>query len=188
MSKKIEKTQEKPTKTKKIQIEESEEEKKKIKTSDIILIVGLLAVVILACFTLKGEKAEPSYELPLALSGEPGLQQLTYAEYQEKVDNDESFVIIIERATCSHCVSFMPIAEQFAKDNNVPMYYVDTDTFETEDWEQFEMSNTYLKQNIGDWGTPTTVVLAGKEAVDYIEGETTAENLLNLYNEYFEMN
>ena len=188
MSKKVEKTQEQTLKTKKIQIEEIVEEKKKIKMSDIILIVGLLAVVILACFTLKGEKVKPSYELPLALSGEPGLQQLSYTEYQEKVDNDESFVLIIERATCSHCVTFMPIAEQFADGNNVPMYYIDTDTFDTEDWEPFEMSNTYLKKNIGSWGTPTTVVLAGKDAVDYIEGSTSAEKLLELYNKYFEMN
>ena len=34
--------------------------------------------------------------------------------------------------------------------------------------------------------TPTTVVLAGREAVDYIEGSTTAENLVELYDKYFE--
>ena len=159
---------------------------KKLKLSDIILIVGLIVVVVLGCFMLKGEKVEPSYELPLTLTGDAGLQQLTYSEYKEKVENDESFVLIIERATCSHCVTFMPVAEQFAKDNNVPMYYVDTDTFSEEDWNGFEKSNTYLKKNSGNWGTPTTVVLAGREAVDYIEGSTTAENLVELYDKYFE--
>lgn len=175
-------------------IEEKREEvkttstsKKKINSNDIILILGLVIVFVLGCFVMKPEKVEPTYELPLVLSGEAGLHQLTYAEYQEKIDNDESFVLIIERATCSYCIQFMPVAENFAKDNNVPIYYVDTDTFSSEDWEGFEKSNTFLKKNSGKWGTPTTVVLAGKDAVDSIEGATTTDALLKLYNEYFEM-
>ena len=68
------------------------------------------------------------------------------------------------------------------------MYYVDTDTFTAEDWETFETSNTFLKKQKGNWGTPTTVVLAGKEAVDYVEGETTEDELQRLYDENFEMN
>lgn len=167
--------------------ESFQEEKLKIKISDVILVVALVLVVVLGCFIMKGKKVEPSYELPLTLSGDVGLQQLTYAEYKEKVDNDESFVLIIERATCSHCITYMPVAESFAKDNQVPMYYVDTDTFTEEDWNGFETSNTFLKKKAGDWGTPTTVVLAGKESVDYIEGSTNADNLLDLYNKYFEM-
>lgn len=161
---------------------------KKIKTGDILLVVGLAVVVLLGCFVLKGEKQKPNYELPLTLSGEAGMHELSYAGYQEKIDNNESFVVVIERATCSHCVSYMPVAEEFAKENNVPMYYVDTDTFSEEDWASFESSNSFFKKNSGQWGTPTTIVLAGSEAVDYIEGETTADNLKELYDKYFEMN
>lgn len=161
--------------------------KKGLKTSDWLLIAGLAIVAILGYFMMSGKPEKPSYELPLTLSGEAGLQELSYAEYQEKIDNKESFVVIIERATCSHCVSFLPVAKSFASDNNVPMYYVDTDTFSEEDWNSFEKSNTFLKKNSGKWGTPTTVVLAGNEAVDYIEGETTADKLLDLYQEYFDM-
>ena len=146
--------------------------KKKIKMSDVILILGLVIVIVLGCFIMKGEKVEPKYELPLTLTGENGLHQLTYQEYQEKIDNNEHFVVIIERATCSHCVTFMPIAEKFATNYNVPMYYVDTDTFSSEDWSGFEKSNTYFKKSKGNWGTPTTIVLAGNESVDYIEGVT----------------
>lgn len=170
-------------------IEEQEEgtTKKGLKKGDIALIVGLVVVLVVGFFVLKVEKAAPTYELPLALSGDAGLQELSYQEYQEKVDNDESFVVIISRETCSHCVSFLPVAEDFAQDNGVPMYYVDTDTFSDEDWDGFEDSNTFFKKKKGNWGTPTTIVLAGREAVDYIEGETTADELLELYEEYFEM-
>lgn len=161
---------------------------KKSNKGDIFLILGLIVVVVLGFLVMKDKNAGPSYELPLTLSGEAGLHQLTYSEYQEKIDNKEEFVIILERATCSHCVTYMPIAEQFASDNNVPMYYVDTDTFTAEDWEGFEKSNSYLRKANGNWGTPTTLVLAGSEMVDYIEGTTDAETLKDLYNEYFELN
>ena len=157
------------------------------KRNDMFLILGLVVVVVLGFFAMKGKSVETTYELPLTLSGEVGLHQLTYEEYQEKIDNKEEFVVILERATCPHCVTYLPVAEQFAKDNNVPMYYVDTDTFTAEDWEGFEKSNSYLKKSKGNWGTPTTVVLVGSQAVSYIEGASTAEDLLELYNEYFEM-
>lgn len=158
-----------------------------MKKKDMILICALVVVVIIGCFVMKGEKAKPSYTLPLTLTGEGGLHELSYAEYQEKIDNKESFVVILERATCSHCVNFMPVAEKFASDKNLPMYYVDTDTFSEEDWENFSVSNSFLKKNSNSWGTPTTVVLAGSEAVDYIEGETTAEKLQGLYDNYFDI-
>lgn len=158
-----------------------------MKKSDIFLIAGLIIVVILGFSLMKGEKYEPDYKLPLTLKGDAGLQELTYTEYQKKIDNDESFVVIVERATCSHCVTYMPVAKEFAKENNLPMYYVDTDTFTEEDWEGFEKSISYFKEKNGNWGTPTTLVQAGYDTVDSIEGETDEKALLKLYEKYFEM-
>ena len=159
----------------------------KIKSGDIFLIVGLAIVVVLG-FLLMGEKeAEPTYELPLTLSGEAGLHELSYQEYQEKIDNKEDFVVILERATCSHCVTYMPIAEDFAEENELPMYYVDTDTFTADEWDDFEKSISYLKKAKGKWGTPTTVVQSGYTTVDYVVGVTEEEELIELYNKYFDM-
>lgn len=158
-----------------------------MKKSDIFLIIGLIVVVVLGFFLMKGEKYEPDYDLPLKLSGEAGLHELTYAEYQKKIDNDESFVVIIERATCSHCVTYMPVAKAFAENSNLPMYYVDTDTFNEEDWNGFEKSISYFKEKNGNWGTPTTLVQAGYDTVADIEGETDDKALSKLYEEYFEL-
>ena len=137
---------------------------------------------------MKGEKDEPSYSLPLTLEGDAGLHLLSYAEYKEKIDNNEAFVVVLSRESCSHCANFIPVAKDFATNNEVPMYYIDTDTFTSDDWGTFEKSNSFLKKNKDNWGTPTTIVLAGREAVDYIEGETSADNLLELYNKYFDLN
>lgn len=158
----------------------------KIKKTDIALVIGVILVIVLGCFVMKGTKAKPNYELPLELSGDAGLTKLSYDEYQEKIDNGDSFVVIIERTTCSHCQNFMPVAEEFANANSVPMYYIDTDEMEEDEWSELEKSNTFFKKNKDNWGTPTTIVLAGNEAVDYIEGETDSDSLLNLYKEYFD--
>ena len=157
---------------------------------DLILILGLVLVLVLGFFVMSDKNAGPSYELPLVLSGDAGLQELTYKEYKKKIDNDESFVLIIESATCSHCQAFMPKAKVFAEKNNLPMYYVDMNTFDhEEEWPKFEKTNSYLKKANGNWGTPTTLVLAGYDAVDFIEGAgATDEDLLNLYKKYFDMN
>ena len=160
---------------------------KNIKKTDIALVLGAIIIIIIGCFVMKGTKAKPTYKLPLSLSGEAGLHKLSYTEYQEKIDNDEEFVFIVERTTCSHCQNFMPVAEEFAKDNNVPMYYIDTDEMEQSDWSKLEKSNTFFKKNSGNWGTPTTIVLAGSESVDTIEGETDSASLLKLYKKYFDI-
>ncbi|MBR3162263.1 MAG: hypothetical protein IKF19_06000 [Bacilli bacterium] len=158
-----------------------------MKKTDIALILGVVIIIILGCFVMKGTKAKPSYELPLTLSGDAGLHKLSYAEYQEKIDNNESFVFIVERATCSHCQNFMPVAEAFANDNKVPMYYIDTDEMDQSDWSKLEKSNSFFKKNSGNWGTPTTIVLAGNESIEDIAGETDAKSLLKLYKKYFDL-
>ena len=160
---------------------------KNIKKTDIALVIGAILVIAIGCFVMKGTKAKPTYELPLSLSGDVGLTKLSYDEYQEKINNNESFVIIIERTTCSHCQNFMPVAEEFAKDNNLPMYYIDTDEMEESQWTELNKSATFFKEKGDNWGTPTTLVQAGKETVDYIEGETTSDKLLDLYKKYFDI-
>lgn len=158
-----------------------------MKKKDIILVIALIAVVIIGCFVMKGEKVKPEYKLPLTLSGEAGLHLLSYQEYQSKIDNKEEFVVILSRESCSHCQNFLPVAKEFAEEKSLPMYYIDTDTFTESDWSTFEKSNSFLKKQAGNWGTPTTVVLAGYEAVDYIEGETSKDNLQKLYDDYFDL-
>ena len=168
--------------------EEKKETKKTVKknkTGDILLVAGLIVVIIVGLIVLGGEKPKPSYTLPLELKGDAGFHLLSYKEYQDKIDNNESFVVVLSRESCGHCANFLPVAKKYAEDKKVPMYYIDTDTFKEEEWTTFEKSNSFLKEKNGNWGTPTTVVLAGSEAVDYIEGETTADKLEDLYKKYF---
>lgn len=160
-----------------------------MKKTDIALIISVVLIIIIgiAVFGTNTE-AKVEYDLPLTLAGEPGLTELSYSEYQKKIDSKEPFIVVIERTSCSHCVNYMPVVEQFTTDYNVPIYYINTDNLTSEEFNSLEKSNTFFKKKKDNWGTPTTIILVSNQAVDYIEGETDADGLYEFLSEYIDLN
>lgn len=158
-----------------------------MKKTDIALIIGVALIIIIGVFAFgKSEAKEIEYELPLVLSGEAGLQELTYSEYKEKINSQEPFIFIVERTTCSHCQTYMPIAEQFAKDYSIPMYYINTDNITQDEFTSLQKSNTFFKKKGNNWGTPTTMILVGSESLDALEGSTDEDGIYEFLEEYIE--
>lgn len=154
-----------------------------MKKTDIALIASVAIIIILGIIFLGKSEAKPDYDFPFTLKGEAGLQELTYSEYAEKISEGEPFIFIIERTTCSHCQNYMPVAEAFANEYNIPMYYIDTDKFEGDEFTSLEKSNSFFKKKSGSWGTPTTMILVGTDAVDFYEGETDSNGLYDFLSE-----
>ena len=148
-----------------------------MKKSDLILVGVVLAIVVLAMFSSKGTKALEEVEYPLTLAGEVGLHQITYAEYEEKVENGDAFIVVIERAGCSYCIQYMPIVEEVAKEKKIPLYYIDTDTLSQEEFNLLGSTNSYLKRN--NWGTPTTLFMLGDRVLDNIAGYVDKDSVLS---------
>ena len=156
-----------------------------MKKTDIALIIAVILEIIIGIFAFgKNTEAKIDYELPLTLEGESGLSEITYTVYKEKMESEKPFIVIIERTTCSHCINYMPVAEQFASDYNIPMYYINTDNLSEEEFTALQKSNTFFKKNSDAWGTPTTIILIGNQAIDYLEGETDEEGLNSFLSEY----
>ena len=137
-----------------------------MKKSDYILIGLVLVIVIVAIFSTKGTKAQEDIEYPLTLAGEVGLNQITYSQYKEMVDNGDAFVVIIERAGCKYCQMYMPIVEEYVKEKKIAINYIDTDTLTEEEFQELSTKNNYLKRN--NWGTPTTLFMLGDRVIDAI--------------------
>ena len=154
-----------------------------MKKTDIILIAVVAVIIVLGIVFLGKSEAKVEYDYPFTLKGEAGLVELTYSEYEEKIESNEPFIFIIERTTCSHCQNFMPVAEKFAREYNIPIYYIDTDKFEGDEWTGLEKSNSFFKKNSGNWGTPTIMILVGSDAVDYYQGETDSDGLYDFLSE-----
>ena len=148
-----------------------------MKKSDFILIGIVLLIVVVAMFSSKGMKHEEEVEYPLTLAGDSGLHQITYGDYEEKVENEDAFIVIIERAGCSYCVQYMPIVEEVANEKKIPIYYIDTDTLTEEEYNELSTTNSYLKRN--SWGTPTTLFMLGDRVLDTIGGYVEKDAVLS---------
>ena len=148
-----------------------------MKKSDFILIGIVLLIVVVAMFSTKGTKAEEEVEYPLTLAGEAGLHQITYNDYEDKVENGDAFIVVIERAGCSYCVQYMPIVEDVANEKKIPIYYIDTDTLSADEYNNLNNKNSYLKRN--NWGTPTTLFMLGDRVLDAIGGYTEKDAVLS---------
>lgn len=147
-----------------------------MKKSDFILIGVVVLIIVVAAFSSKGNVQEEEVNYPLTLVGEPGLHQMSYVDYEEKVASGDPFVVVIERAGCSYCVQYMPIVEEVAKENNIPLYYIDTDTLTEAEMELLN-NNAYLKRN--QWGTPTTLFMLGERVLDTINGYVEKSSVVN---------
>ena len=148
-----------------------------MKKSDFILIGVVLVIVIVSLFSSKGNVELEEVNYPLTLTGEAGLHQLTYDQYETMVDNGDAFIVIIERTGCSYCTMYMPIVEEVAKEKNIPLYYIDTDTLTNEEMNKLSTKNNYLKKN--KWGTPTTLFMLGDRVLNSIGGYVEKDSVLS---------
>ena len=139
-----------------------------MKKTDLILIGLVLVIVIVGVISSKGTSAQAEIEFPLALSGETGLNEITYDKYKEMVKNGDAFVVVIERTGCSYCQMYMPIMEEVAKEQKIPVTYINTDNLTEDEFNELSTTNKYLKKN--QWGTPTTLFMLGDRIVDSIGG------------------
>lgn len=110
----------------------------------------------------------------------PGeLKEITYTEIEKKLENKESFVLIVSQSTCSHCATYKPKIKQIAKEYGFDMYYIDIDleNKKEEFIQEFHLSGA----------TPTTLFFKnGKETsvLNRLEGDlantTVIKNLKEL--------
>ena len=125
------------------------------KNNNLVWIIAIVILVLLVAFLIINKAISKG-----------DLVELTYDEFTEKIDNEESFVLCVSRTTCSHCATYKPKLENVAKDYGIDLYYIDIDKYSEEEQDEFEKII-----NFND-STPTTVFLKNGK-------ETTASNRIN---------
>lgn len=153
------------------------------KQKDIVLV--LLAVVLLVvAFVVTGNKApKVNIELPVALEGEAGFNEITYSEYVEKMNEEKPFLVIIIKDGCGYCEAYTPIVKEVAEEYNLPIYYINLTNITEEEYTALSKSNSYLKSQ--QWGTPTTLLMSGNTVVGsisgYVDKDTFVKDMINKY-------
>ena len=91
--------------------------------------------------------------------------EIKYEELVKKIENKESFVVLISQTTCTHCISYKPKLESVANEYKIEVYYIDVDLLSEE---QEKILKTYISYS----STPSTVFIKNGE-------ETSAATRIN---------
>lgn len=108
------------------------------------------------------------------------LSRLTYDQYDCLYNSNEPFVVIFTQSTCGYCAQYLPIMNEYAGENNLPIYFLEIDTMDQDDVQKILSSLSYFSEN-SDWGTPLTLAIKDKkvatELSGYTEDTATIDNL-----------
>ena len=129
----------------------------------VAIIVSICLVVLVGAFIVD------------AILGKNYFTEIKYDNVIEKIDNEESFVLLISQTDCTHCISFKPKLEGVANKFKVDIYYIDVDLLNEKEYNE-------LKARVNFSSTPVTVFLKkGKEstAATRINGNASREKIEN---------
>lgn len=156
------------------------------KQKDIILIALVVVLLIVAAIVTGNKDSKVDIELPVALEGDTGFNEITYSNYLEKIDSNEPFLVVIVKDGCGYCEMYEPILKEVADEYNLPINYINLTNLSEEEYNDLAQSNAYLKKN--QWGTPTTLFMLGDSVIDSIGGYVDKDKFVDFVKENFVVN
>lgn len=156
------------------------------KQKDIILIALVVILLVVVGLITSNKKEKVDIELPVALAGEAGFNEIGYSDYLNKIESNEPFLVVIVKDGCGYCEMYEPILEKVAGEYNLPINYINLTNISEDEYNDLAKSNSYLKKN--QWGTPTTLFMVGDTVVDSIGGYVDKDKFLEFVNDNFVVN
>lgn len=101
-------------------------------------------------------------------------QEIKYADVIEKINNKESFVLVLSQTYCEHCASYKPKVKKVANNEKIMIYYLEVDLLNDKERNEF-------KNYINYSSTPLTIfIVSGEEktAATRIVGDASEEKIL----------
>ena len=84
------------------------------------------------------------------------LKEISYNDAIKKIENKETFILLVSQTTCSHCKDYKPVFKKVLKDNKITAYYIEFDLLSDDEKKEFT-------KHINFDSTPTTVFLKSGE-------------------------
>jgi predicted bacteriocin transport accessory protein len=113
-------------------------------------------------------------------------QEISLSTLEKKVNNKDSFVLIIGSSTCSHCETYKYTIDEIIKENQINIYYIDINEFDETKLVKLKSFTNF----VSDYEIGTPITLFFKDGVEddnsgynRIEGDkdkTYVENKLRL--------
>lgn len=124
------------------------------------LIIGLFFIT--GCFISTSKYSKPI--------------ELTYKKYSEKLENNESFAMLIWRTGCTHCEEFEPKLNKVIKDYDLEIYSINTENLNESEYAKLE-NKTFVT------GTPTLVIFEKGKYKTKLVGDKEENEVINFLKE-----
>lgn len=135
-----------------------------------LLIWGLIAIVILAVASM----IYASYTLNKKEKNEDNhLIELTFDELEEKINNKDSFILLLSQTTCTHCLEYKPILKKVLAEYDIVAYEIEIDKLT-------QTEKAKLKDIANAEGTPNTIFIENGEetnTANRIKGTATESKI-----------
>lgn len=135
------------------------------------IVFMLLTIILVIGCTRKEKELFDSYKVTDNAKVNDSISEvisITYDEYQNKISNKESFVLLLWQTGCGHCETFEPILNKVVDYYNIEVYSMNIGLLSDEQY-------SILKNKTFITGTPTTVV--------FKEGVTQSKKLIGSKDE-----
>ena len=109
--------------------------------------------------------------------------EITFDEYNKKVTNEESFVLVVGSTGCNHCANYRETLKEVIEDYEVEIYYIDRYNFTNEQKSKF-LARINFDNN--DIMTPTTVCIENgreKSKRNRLKGEVPKQIVIEYLKE-----
>lgn len=108
---------------------------------------------------------------------------VTLEEYKKLIKADGYHFMFIGRETCGYCTQFKDSIKEAMKKYDFMVYYIDTDTFESEDeFNELIATDKYMSEN--EWGTPLNLLYKDGKRIAELNGYVPADELIKFLKEY----
>ena len=109
----------------------------------------------------------------------PNLTITEYEKFKEVYDSNQKSVIVLGQTSCGWCTRYKPVINEIAGEYQIPIYYININTYTSENYQNVVNSlSSYFKEH-SSWGTPLTLIIENGSVVaaqsGYADKETTIE-------------
>lgn len=143
-------------------------------TRDLMILLGVIAI---------GIAIYSAVQITLTNTNDSGFtsmsSQVSFKQFNEKVSNEENFILLYGDETSPESLAYKPILAQSIKDSNsdVTLYYVDTSSYSDKD-------KAAIDSYLGNLTAPATVMFIEGKMVDELEGIQEADAVDDFVKEF----
>lgn len=114
---------------------------------------------------------------------------VTAKEVIEKMDNKESFAVVIGDAKCSACVTYLDTLEEFNKKEGILFDYIDLNELKGETDPALADTQKLVREYLDEKfeATPTTYFIKNGSLVEDKVGAMSYKDLKEVYNSHLEI-